>query len=392
MSRSLHLPSGADIVRRIANYPRYSAFLLERKLRFWKRYRWIHSDKRLRDPVPPPLVYKLYLTQNCNLRCGMCMLWGKKGIYYLPEAKKAPRELDFAVIERIFREVGRQRPSFILSGGEPLLYTRFADLAALLKQHRCFAYFCSNGAFVDKHLAAIRDNPYLIFYLSVDGPKEINDKLRGNGVYDQVVSSIRRLKGLSPKPYLGVQLTLQEENVPYLHRTCKEMIDLGVDWIFINLQWSVTPEQGAAYETVLKEEFDVTPTSHTGFLLPYNVDKQEFIRQCGLIRAEKWPIQVSSYLKQPQDIHDYVDHPEANPYNQFCNKQWLRMDVLSDGQVTPCIQYPDLKFGSLKDNSVMDIWRGEAYERFRGRIDKKALPVCSSCYCLYLYDAGRKVL
>jgi MoaA/NifB/PqqE/SkfB family radical SAM enzyme len=392
MSRSLHLPSKLDLLRRAASYRRYTAFLCQRKVRFWKRYRWIHSERRLRDPVPPPLVYKLYLTQNCNLRCGNCMLWGKKGIYYLPEAKKAPRELDFAVIQRIFDEVGSQRPSFILSGGEPLLYTRFADLAGLLKKHRCFAYFCTNGAFVHRHMDAIRGNPYLIFYLSLDGPREINDKLRGNGVYDQVVDSIRRLKELSPKPYLGVQLTLQEGNVPYLHRTCKEMIDRGVDWMLINLQWSVTPQQGADYETVLQTEFNVSPTSHTGFLLPYNVDKQEFIRQCQMIRAERWPIQISSYLKQPEDIYDYVDRKDANPYNQFCNKQWMRMDVLSDGQVTPCIQYPDLKFGSLTEKSVMEIWHGEAYERFRGRISKKALPVCSSCYCLYLYDAGRKVL
>jgi len=392
MSRSLHLPSGVDLLKRAAKYPRYTAFLCERKVRFWNRYRWIHSAARSNEPVPPPLVYKVYLTQNCNLRCGNCMLWGKKGVYYLPQAKKAPRELDFAVIERIFREVGEQRPSFILSGGEPLLYTRFADLAALIKKHRCFAYFCTNGAFVEKHMAAIRDNPYLIFYLSLDGPKEINDELRGKGVYDDVVDSIRRLKGLNPEPYLGVQLTLQAENIPHLHRTCKEMIDLGVDWIFINLQWSVTPEQGAEYERVLQAEFNVTPTSHTGFLLPLDFDREEFIRQCGLIRSERWPIQISSYLKRPEDISEYLDHPEANPYNQFCNKQWMRMDVLSDGQVTPCIQYPDLKFGSLKDQSVMDIWHGEAYERFRGRISKKALPVCSSCYCLYLYDAGRKVL
>lgn len=392
MANSIHVPSKVELVKRALSYPRYSAFLAQRKLRFWQRYRWVHSEKRREEPAPAPLVFKLYLTQDCNLRCGMCMLWGEKGVYYLPEAKKAPRELDFGVVERIFQEVGRERPSFIFSGGEPLLYSRFADLAGLLDQHRCFAYFCTNGAFVEKHLPAIVNNPYLVFYISLDGSKEVNDRLRGKGVYDQVVHSIRLLKAQKRKPYLGVQLTLQPGNVHTLHGTCKELIGLGVDWIFINLQWTVSAEQAAEYEVVLEREFGVTPTSHTGFMLPYDLDKAEFVRQCRMIRAERWPIQISSYMKQPEDIYDYLDRPGKNPYNQFCNKQWLRMDVLSDGQVTPCIQYPDLKFGSLEDASVMEIWNGPAYRAFRSRIEKKSLPVCSSCYCLYLYDAGRHVL
>lgn len=388
----MYLPSKSNILKLVARYPRYMAFLFGRKLRFWNRYQWIRSSGGLGGHVPPPLVYKLYLTLQCNLRCGMCMFWGKQGVRDFGNAQESSKELDWDVVERIFKESGNEHPSFILSGGEPLLYSRFNALAALLKQHRCFAYVCTNGIFVEKHLSAIRDNPYLIFYLSIDGPKEINDRLRGDGVYDLTVNGMRSLKKLHRKPYVGVQFTLQPENVQYLHRTCKEMVALGADWILVNLQWFLTPQQALQYEAVLQKEYKIMPTSHTGFLLPYNLDKEEFIRQCQKIRSEKWPIQISSYLKNPGDIYDYVDHPEVNPYNQFCYKEWIRMDVLPDGRVTPCIQYPDITFGSLKECSVMDIWNGHAFEHFRRRISEKLLPVCSRCYCLYLYDARRQVL
>jgi radical SAM protein with 4Fe4S-binding SPASM domain len=376
----------------MTRYPLYTAFLLKRKIRFWNRYRWIHSNRRPDGQVPPPLVYKLYLTLQCNLHCGMCMFWGNQGVRELSGARESAKELDWDVVERIFREEGKRRPSFILSGGEPLLYSRFNALAALLKQYRCFAYICTNGTLVEKHLLAIRDNPFLVFYLSVDGPREINDRLRGSGVYDATVSAIKSLKKLNPKPYVGVQFTLQPENVHSLHQTCKEMIALGADWILVNLQWVITPRQAAAYEAVIQKEYGIMPKSHKVFLLPYNLDKEEFIRQCRNIRSEKWPIQISSYLKKPEDIYQYVDHPEINPYNQFCYKEWLRMDVLPDGRVTPCIQYPDITFGSLNEYSVMDIWNGKAFKHFRKRICEEPLPVCSRCYCLYLYDAQRQVL
>jgi len=320
------------------------------------------------------------------------MFWGKQGVGDLGSGLESEKELDWDVVERIFREEGHGRPSFILSGGEPLLYSRFGELSALLKQHRCFAYVCTNGTLVEKYLSAIRDNPYLIFYMSVDGPREINDRLRGSGVYDAAVRSIRSLKKLRRKPYVGVQVTLQPENVRHLHRTCKEMVALGADWILVNLQWFITPQQALQYETVLQKEFDIIPKSHNGFLLPYTIDKEEFIRQCKKIRSEKWPIQISSYLKEPEDIYNYLDHPDANPYNQFCYKEWIRMDVLPDGRVTPCIQYPDITFGSLKERSVMDIWNGRAFMHFRKKISDEPLPVCSRCYCLYLYDAHRQVL
>jgi radical SAM protein with 4Fe4S-binding SPASM domain len=320
------------------------------------------------------------------------MFWGKRGVGDLDGAPGPSKELDWGVIERLFGEAGKGRPSFILSGGEPLLHSRFGDLAALLRRHRCFAYVCTNGTLIDRHLPAIRDNPYLIFYLSVDGPRDINDRLRGSGVYDRTIDGLRSLKTLRRKPYVGIQFTLQPENVASLHRTCREMVALGADWILINLQWFLTPQQAARYAEVLKKEYDVVPRSHTGFLSAYDIDRNEFIRQCEKIRAERWPLQISSYLKSPEDIGVYLDSPEVNQYNRFCYKEWMRMDVLPDGRVTPCIQYPDITFGSLKEHSVRDIWNCDAFERFRKRIGEEPLPVCGRCYCLYLYDARRRVL
>jgi radical SAM protein with 4Fe4S-binding SPASM domain len=68
------------------------------------------------------------------------------------------------------------------------------------------------------------------------------------------------------------------------------------------------------------------------------------------------------------------------------------MDVTPDGDVTPCILYPDLKVGNLRDHGVMEIWNSAAYAHFRRVRRDEVLPVCAKCNALYLHDARRKWL
>jgi len=388
----MYIPSKIDLLKLFLKYPEYHTSMLIRKFRFFRRYRWVDKDHDNDDNVPPPLAFKLYLTLNCNLRCGMCMLWGDKGVNKDQCREDVKEELSWDVVKRLFEEMGDNRPSFILSGGEPLLYSHFNELAGLLKKHKCFAYLCTNGIFLDKHIEAIKDNPYLIHYISLDGTEEVNDKIRGEGVYKKVIENIKLLKSLKKKPYVGVQFTLQHGNEHVMYETFKEVKDLGVDWILINLQWYISPEKSDEYEKVMKNLYNIDPKSHLGFVLPYNVDKEEFIKQCKKIQGEKWPFQISCYLKKPEDIISYVDTPDIHPYNKICYKQWVRMDIMPNSDVTPCIQYPDIRFSNLKDKSIMEVWNSKEFTDFRKFIRKNQFPICSKCYALFLYDGKRGIL
>ncbi|MDE2027214.1 MAG: radical SAM protein [Candidatus Omnitrophica bacterium] len=389
----MYVPHLVHIAKTFWKYPTHAGHLVRNKIKSHHRYSWALKNPDKDGQVPPPLTYKLYLNQACDLRCPMCFLWGETGIYTSGDKVPVPRELDWKIIEKIFQQTSGQKPLFILSGGEPLLYSRFKHLAGLLKESRSCAYICTNGGHIDKHLDVIEGNPYLIFYISLDGTKETNALLRGRGVYDKVVNNIKKLKSLRPGPYVGIQFTLQPENVNVLYDTCREMVGLGVDWILINLRWNVSERQARDYEKQLQEDFGVKAWNQQGYVTAsYAVDTKEFMVQCARIKAARWPIYISSYLRKPEDLDAYINDEYKNPYNNFCYKQWARMDVLSDGQVTPCMPYPDLRFDSLADKSIMEIWNGEPYRKFRQYRRKKSFSVCSKCDCLYLYDKERSRL
>jgi radical SAM protein with 4Fe4S-binding SPASM domain len=384
------LPTARGALHALTHHHLYVEHLIAKKLRFFARNRWMARHATDGGDVPAPLVYKLVLTYRCNLRCPMCYEWGATGWCHDDRALAA-EELAWPVVEKIFAQSSAARPSFILIGGEPLLYSRFADLARLLREHRSFAITCTNGLLAERMRDSSEDNPYLTYLISLDGLQPENDRIRGAGVYAKVMHTINTLKRLRRPPYIGIQFTLRPENVSSIHRFCGEMASVGVDWVLLNLSWFVTPREATAYEALMRTRFGITATSQRGYQQPFEIDADEFVRQYRGVLEERWDMQVSCYLKRPEDIHAYLADDDSSGFVP-CSKQWLRMDVTPNAEVTPCALYPDLGVGNLADSDVMEVWNSERYRDFRAFRADHMLPVCRKCDALYLYDAKRRIL
>ena len=148
-----------------------------------------------------------------TMRCPMCMLWGDVG--WVKEAPKetARTDLDWAVIQKVFDSGMSRNASLILSGGEPTMYPEFGRLLRLLEERRKFAIICTNGLLLDRFLEEFDGNPYPTLLISLDGDRELNEKLRGPRVYDRVIAGIEKLQALERPPFIGIQFTVMPENV-----------------------------------------------------------------------------------------------------------------------------------------------------------------------------------
>ena len=387
------MPSVINILKLYYAHSAYIQHLFIKKIRFYRRFKWIQGHPESDDRVPPPLVYKLNLTLKCNLKCKMCMFWGEAGWCHRETGEGFNGELEWGEVKKIICQVKHYRPSFIISGGEPLLYSHFKDLAGLLKEAKCFAYICTNGLLLDRFKDVISENyPYLTFLVSLDGLEKENDVLRGSGVYNKVIENIKALRSLKRPPYMGVQFTIRPENIDVMQIFCMEMAKLGVNWILLNPCWFISKSQAGEYEKFLKDNFCISPKTHLGYLFSYNLDKDKFIAQLQKIRNAKWPMQIACYLDKPEDIYAYMDAPGLPTGNSFCYKQWMRLDITPEGDVVPCIQFPDLSFGNIKKKNILEIWNSEQYRNFRNMLRKRYLPLCSKCDAIYLYDSNRKYL
>ena len=388
----MKLPSLFRIARLFYDHPSYMIHQVMKKFAFRSRYAWITRHPKEDHAVPPPLVYKFLLTMKCNLRCSMCMLWGDCGWIKNESPTQNTAELDWETFRTAIRSVQSTRPSFVFSGGEPLLYSHFTELTEYMRTNKIIAYVCTNGTLLHTLDEKMLTNSYVSYLISLDGLRTENDMLRGAGTYDRVVENIRRIKSYKRPPYIGLQFTVRPENVGTMHAFCKEMRTLNVDWILLNLCWFISPEQGQAYEETMRTLFNITAHTHTGYQMPYPLNAETFCTEYKKICAETWPFQISCYLDKPEDMYQYLKRPDQPTGNTFCYKQWIRLDVLPSGDVAPCIQFPDYTIGNIKDTDILSLWNSPQYAHFRSCIRKKCLPICSKCDAVYLYDAQRKYL
>ena len=360
---------------------------------FAKRYHQIIKSQFVASPDFFPLVYKFTLNWQCNLKCNMCMLWGdvgwRKEESVIQERKE---QLDFGIIQKVINETRQDQRSFIFIGGEPLMYPRFKDLLEVLKKERIFSITCTNGLLLNNFTKQIIGNPYATFLISLDGLDCVNDHLRGEGVYEKVIANLKDILKRPARPYIGVQFTVQPENVHQMHDFCKYMAGLGVDWILFNLTWFVTKQEAHTYEQVLRDNFSTLAKSHRGYMFDYDLDNDVFIKEQDKINNGSWPIQISCYLREKKDIGLYTKSLLSQSAAKHCYKQWMRMDIMPDGKVTPCSQFPDLRVGDLRHQTTQSVWKSREYQKFRSLIKKELLPVCKKCDCLYLYNDQRKIL
>ncbi|MCK4511376.1 radical SAM protein, partial [bacterium] len=151
----------------------------------------------------------LGLTYRCNLRCSMCGTW-QKG------AERSRDELTMEEISRILDEAralgGRE---LILVGAEPLTREDLPDIVRDAKQRGFPVHIVTNGTLLTPALsselvAAGLDRATV----SIDGPPEIHDKVRGRaGVFELAAQGVRNLKVAkkeagSSTPLIGMHCTI----------------------------------------------------------------------------------------------------------------------------------------------------------------------------------------
>ncbi|MFH1115082.1 MAG: radical SAM protein [Pseudomonadota bacterium] len=127
-----------------------------------------------------PVLAGYKITHKCNLRCSHCPYWRRSG-----------PERDFeGVMETLVRLSKMGVKILILEGGEPLLWSSgnktLRDVVAAAR--RLFSSVCitTNGTLAWQDVGADR------VWVSLDGPRDIHDELRGRSVFDKVLENLDR--------------------------------------------------------------------------------------------------------------------------------------------------------------------------------------------------------
>lgn len=357
----------------------------------------------LADPAyaaPLPQEVSLQLTYRCNLRCSHCYQWNEQGFFrdFSPQRQKT--ELDVEIVESVLRTTAPTRSKLFLWGGEPLMHTKFGQVAELLERYPRTVNMCTNGLLFKRKLDdLLRIGENLNLLVSLDGLGEDHEALRGKGTFKRTMENIRMMLDLKREGRFRGELSLScmvsHVTVGKMYEFMEWAEELGVNTVYFQFPWFISPEVAAQMDEVYEKSFSwlepdtgtKQPTWHSyTYQLP--AEQLPVLRESmARLASRAWRVRVRY---QPQleadEVEDFILGTSRPAQRRSkCLAVSNRMEVHADGSVSSCKFFPEFVVGNLYDTEVTELWQSEAFREVRSILSEGGMmPVCSKCILLYL--------
>ena len=361
---------GADVVEEA--YEELQELVAEGILYTEDQYEDIaHSSMDDRDYIK---AVCLNIIHACNLRCKYCFADegeynGHKGKMSLETAKKA---IDYVVK----RSGPRKNIEIDLFGGEPtMMMDTIKEIIAYARENeakwnkRIRFTMTTNATLLTDEMMDYMDKELENIILSIDGRKEVNDKVRirfdGKGSYDQILPNIKKMVAKRDKTKAHtVRGTFTRENLDF-YEDVKMMVDEGFREISI--------------EPVVLE--DGHPLASRKEDLPKIFESYD--------KLYDELVQKKAEGKEFNFYHFKVDlngGPCVYKRISGCGAGFEYVAITPQGEVYPCHQFvgkEEYKLGSIYDDS---------YNADLGMSFKKAhiynKPKCRNCWARFYCSGG----
>lgn len=326
---------------------------------------WVH-----RPPSPNRVV--LDVTRRCNLRCRMCHTW------------RAPSEgeLTLAEIDALLSALPRL-VWLDVTGGEPFVRHDVEQvLGAAIERPPALQvlHFQTNGWATERIVRATaatrarRRGVELLVTVSIDGPPEVHDAIRGRaGAFDRALATVRALWAL-PGVEVHVGTTITNDNAAVVEELGARLLDAVPGFHARRWHWNWAQVSRHFYGN---EHLRAAPRVPPGELL------QRLRQRRGL------PGGLVELMEQLYLLHlEFVQRGE--PSGIPCQALRSTVFVSPEGELYPCHLY-DRPLGNLREHDMATLWGSPRVAAARRDIESLACGGCFSACEAYPALAGAPV-
>lgn len=331
---------------------------------------------------------KVYIevTTACNLDCVMCV----RRVWHEP-AGAMPRRTFAALMEQI--AALPTPPTLHLSGyGEPMTHPHFLDLVRMAKATGAKVEVTSNGTLLDHEMAAaLMDLDLDRLVVSVDGVTATRyEQIRERGSFQRVIDNLRELKrmrlrrhGRHGNPQLALAFVAMQENIGDLPLLPALAIQVGAWEVLVSnvVPHSAEMEKQILYRAALNAVAYRASRWAPALSLPkMDIEERTLEPLHGVFTSTAGIRLLDSDLSARSDYCRFAQEG-------FAAIRW-------DGEVSPCLSlmhdHPEYIHGRRKDithasmgninaTPPAEIWTGEPFAQFRGRLRDFGFSPCSTC-------------
>jgi radical SAM protein with 4Fe4S-binding SPASM domain len=224
----------------------------------------------IKSPDPSLRYLELQITNKCNLTCRHCYINPPLPPFNSPLSKGGPRgvkksvagfseenfsELSIKQIRNILEEFERmQGLRVLITGGEPLLHSKFEEINNMLPQFFVRKVLLTNGIlFAGERIKKLHVDEIQI---SIDGLEDAHDSLRGKGTFRFAMKAVNL--ALDHGLPVSIATMVHPGNLGDFDEMEKRFKDMGIrEWtvdipcitgrLQENTKFQISPEEGGKY-------------------------------------------------------------------------------------------------------------------------------------------------
>jgi len=320
----------------------------------------------------PPVCLYLEVTNRCNLLCTTC-----PRTY---EELEPPADMDWELFTAIVNQAPDLARAVLHGVGEPMLVANLPRMVGYLKDRGVYVLFNTNGTVLsERNGRALIDARLDELRVSLDASNRESFKaIRGRDYFNRIIRNVRAFRELQEreghgKPQVSVWLTGLKETVEELPAFVQVAAEAGVKEVY--LQRLVFFDEAAIGKAQQDQALFERLTAEEA---AYLKQAEDLARSLGItFSASGAASEPGLSLKGSGD---------GSPWS-LCRRPWSLMYFTANGRALPCCiapfsqhGYNNYTLGHAGQQSLQEIWNGDAYREFRAALlSDKPPKACANC-------------
>jgi len=212
----------------------------------------------IKSPEPSLRYLELQITNKCNLRCKHCYInpltppFRKGGMGGFSDNNF--KELSVKQIQKILEEFEQmQGLRILITGGEPLLHSKFEEVNEMLPQFSVRKVLFTNGLLLKERIKKLNVEEIQV---SIDGLEDAHDSLRGKGTFKAAMQAVNL--SLDYGFHVSIATMVHPGNLGDFEEMERLFKDMGIrEWtvdvpcitgrLRENREFQIRPEEGGKY-------------------------------------------------------------------------------------------------------------------------------------------------
>lgn len=369
-----NIPFAGKILKEIYDKRREKALILRIK-------KFLKNELPYTKEAPPKYFLGHEPTIRCNLKCEMCYQGQTRALRL--------GELSTVEILKIYEKFLPKVSEIKLVGGEPFMRSDILELISFWdKAGKKIALQTNCTLLTERAVRELKKYKNIAaFLISLDGPENIHDKVRGvPGSYKKMINAVRMIRKNLPQAKISIFGMILRDNLKDIYNlidVCKKEKFGSLNLIFEQVynDKDIRETKKILRDILNWKESDYrlnTQIRNPAFESGFN---SEFLKR-ELAKLRKYGFKKKVFINFVP-FNFYYNLPEyfneKKPRKIFCMKLLNpEFRVNQKGGAVWC-DVIEKSFGNLTEKSPDEIWASEEFQKFRKFLFENSLPICGRC-------------